>query len=100
MRPTIERAYQRGRFRGRRSLHQQGREIATRVTKSGDSVDADRDKAKDREQSGSWERGRQFKSWENSDGFIHDVRTPVGSLRVCSSSDGLGRPGLGSQLRE
>jgi hypothetical protein len=57
MRPTIERAYRRGRFRGRRSLHQQGREIATRVTKSGAGVDADRDKAEDREQSGSWEKG-------------------------------------------
>ena len=57
MRPTVERAYWKRRFRGRRSLHQQGREIATRVTKSGAGVDADRGKAEDRGQSGSWERG-------------------------------------------
>ena len=44
---------------------------------------------------GSKVRGR------NSDGFIPNVGTPAGSLKVQSSSEGLGRPGgLGSQLRE
>ena len=37
----------------------------------------------------------------NSDGFIPDVGTPISSLKVRSSSEGLGRPGgLSSQLRE
>jgi hypothetical protein len=79
MRPTIERAYWKRRYRCRRSLHQQGREIATRVTKSGAGVDADRGRAADREQSGSWEKGRQLETVEveeNSDGFICDVGTP------------------------
>jgi hypothetical protein len=78
MRPTIERAYWKRRFRGRRSLHQQGREITTRVTKSGAGVDADRGKADDRKQSRSWEIGKleTVEVEENSDGFIHDVGTP------------------------
>ena len=54
-------------------------EITTRVNKSGVGVDADRGQAKDREQSGRWERGRQLETiveWENSAGFIHNVGPP------------------------
>jgi hypothetical protein len=70
MRPTIEQAYWSRDFdtaEAQKAWTKQGREIATRVTKSGAGVDADRGKAEDREQSGRWyrqTRRRQLKSRE------------------------------------
>jgi hypothetical protein len=56
MRTTIEQAYWSRDFETAEACTEQGREIATRVTKSGAGVDADRGKVEDREQSGRWYR--------------------------------------------
>jgi hypothetical protein len=100
MRPTIEWAYWSGDFEtveAQKARTRQGRGIATRVTKGG--MRGCRPRIASRVGAGSDGGGRSRR--ENSDGFIHDVGTPTCSLRVRSSSDGLGRPrGLGSQLRE
>ena len=56
MRPTIERAYWSRDFEtveAQKACTKKGGEFATRVTKSGAGVDADRGRAEDREQSGS-----------------------------------------------
>jgi hypothetical protein len=53
----IERAYWSRDFEtaeAQKACTKQGQGIATRVTKSGASVDADQGKAEDRKQSGSW----------------------------------------------
>jgi hypothetical protein len=55
----IERAYWSRDFEtatAQKACTKQGLGIATRVTKSGAGVDADRGKAEDREQSGRWYR--------------------------------------------
>jgi len=107
MRPTIERAYWSRDFetaKARKACTEQGRGIATGVTKSG--VRGCRPR-----QGRGWRAERELVVTEEVEvegKTAMDLYTTLGtlgppacSLKVRSSSDGLGRPrGLGGQLRE
>ena len=91
MRPTIERAYWSRDFetaKAQKACTKQGQGIATRVTKTAlvwmptEARPRIANRARPSGSLGGTEQSDSRSRRRNSDGFIHDVATPVGSLKA------------------